>query len=539
MQTESTSCTERNLALLLLLGAVALHGCAALSAGALWRDEANSIQQARLPSWSALGKSLEYDSFPALYPAILRIWSAWPRAASDGGLRLLGFLTGLALLASVVAVARMLGVRWPLATLVLLGTNSLWIAEGDSVRPYGVSLLLLLWTYGLMGRFAAVRSGRSLPAAALLSVLAVQASYTNAIFVGVICLCAAGVSLMRRDRVAAWLSMVPGVVSAITLLPYIGVLQRARGWGVIVGTGPDWPRLLRGLMFPRTPLILLAWLAFLIPALMRLPSLLRKGDDADPPRRPIVAYTGSVFVAGLTALLIFMEATSVPLFPRYFLPASMFGAFALQSLLKGCKPRVVATAAAAALLLSAWPEPATLLSRPWSPWGELTMRRSNVDQVAAALSLRASPRDLVIVSPWFLGASFQRYYRGDAAWISSPELEHTPMMRYDLVKRAMLNRYGESGTGPVITEVLQRGGRLWFVSQRRWSDFSRTQPPALPAPAPAPGGEDYVRFRSYWEREIEYRLNACCVGSEIALAGEGRARDEEDLILTTWWEKPR
>ena len=123
--------------------------------------------------------------------------------------------------------------------------------------------------------------------------------------------------------------------------------------------------------------------------------------------------------------------------------------------------------------------------------------------------------------------------------MSIPDLEHTPMMRYDLVKRAMLNRYGESGTGPVLREALQRGGTVWFVSQRRWTDFSRAGAPEPPAPARYPGGEDYVRFRSFWEREIEYRLNACCVRSEVAQAGTEGVRDEEDLILTAWREKPR
>ena len=539
MQPDPKSQTSRNAVLLLILCAVALHGCAALSAGALWRDEANSIRQARLPTWTALVGSLEFDSFPALYPSILRLWSSFPPAASDAGLRFLGLLIGLTILASFIPVARMLGTRWPIVALVLLGTSSLWISEGDSIRPYGLSLALLLWTFGLMGRVAAGHTGRSLSGAVLFAVLAVQASYTNAIFVGAICLCASGVTLVRGDRRTALLSLAPGGVAAITLSPYIGVLRRAQDWAVIVGTRPDWKQLLRELMFPCTPMMLLAWLIFLIPALMRLPAALRDVGEAGRPGRPALAYAGSVFLVGLAAQLLFIQASGLPLFPRYFLPVSMFGAFTLDLILAEVNPRWLATAAVASLLLSAWPDPATLLLRPWPPWAELTMRHTNVDGIAAVLSSRTSPGDLVIVSPWFLATSFQRYYGGDAAWMSIPELERAPMMRYDLVKRAMLNNYGVSGTEPVLRDVLRRGGTLWFVSQRRWTDFSRTEPPEPPAPARSPGGADYVRFRSYWEREIEYRLNSCCIRSEIASNGTAPTRDEEDLILTLWREKRR
>lgn len=530
---------ERNLALLLVLCAVALHGITALSAGALWRDEVNSIQQARLPSWGALWRSLEYDSFPALYPSILRIWSADTRAASDAGLRLFGFVTGLVLLASIVFVAKLLGTKWPVVALSLLGANALLISEGDSIRPYGLSLLFLLWAYGFVGRTLVGRSGRCLAAAALASVLAVHTSYSNAIFVGVICLCAVSIFLARRDKAFACLALLPGGIAAISLIPYTGILKRAREWAVIVGSGPDWSRLFRGVRFPCTPLIFLAWLIFLCLILFRLAALGVKRREGASPRLPLAAYTLSVFVLGLAAQLIFMQSASLPLFPRYFLPPAMFGAFALGSLLEGWKPRLVAAAALAALFLSAWPDVGTVLQDPWPPWPELLSRHTNVDDVAATLGARASPRDLVAVSPWFLGTSFQRYYRGPAAWTSIPALEHDPMMRYDLVKHAMQEPQTESGTGPVLREVLRRGGTLWFVSQRRWSNFTRVDAPDPPAPAPAPAGPDYVRFRSYWEREIEYRLNACCVRSDIPATGAARIRDEEDLILTAWREKSR
>src|SRR6266545_2090366 len=95
---------DRGLATLLTIWAVILHAAFFVSAGALWRDEANSIQQACPPGFEDVWRSLGYDSFPILYPALLRIWSSHLWTASDVGLRLLGFIAGLANLATFWAI---------------------------------------------------------------------------------------------------------------------------------------------------------------------------------------------------------------------------------------------------------------------------------------------------------------------------------------------------------------------------------------------------------------------------------------------------
>ena len=53
----------------LLFWALVLHGLFSVSAGALWRDEAISVNQANLPSWRSVWESLQYESCPLLYPA--------------------------------------------------------------------------------------------------------------------------------------------------------------------------------------------------------------------------------------------------------------------------------------------------------------------------------------------------------------------------------------------------------------------------------------------------------------------------------------
>src|SRR5687768_16296360 len=126
---------EKRLTWALMTWALVLHLTFFASAGALWRDEANSIQQASLGSWRELWNSLEDDSFPILYPALLRLF--FSPTASDTGLRFFGLLTGIAILVSLWFVARLLGSRFPVVLLAFVAVSPGVVLEGDSVRPYG------------------------------------------------------------------------------------------------------------------------------------------------------------------------------------------------------------------------------------------------------------------------------------------------------------------------------------------------------------------------------------------------------------------
>src|ERR1700730_1159028 len=52
--------------------AMALHLRFISNVGGLWRDEANSVQLSTLPTLNEVWRSLDFDSFPILFFAILR-----------------------------------------------------------------------------------------------------------------------------------------------------------------------------------------------------------------------------------------------------------------------------------------------------------------------------------------------------------------------------------------------------------------------------------------------------------------------------------
>ncbi len=154
--------------------------------------------------------------------------------------------------------------------------------------------------------------------------------------------------------------------------------------------------------------------------------------------------------------------------------------------------------------------------------------------LSAVLNREVSDKDLVLISPWFLHPSFQRYYRGGAAWATVPVLAHHPMMRYDLVKEAILQPEDSGGVQAKISAALERRGKIWLVSQRPWTSLNRMEAPEPPPVPRRPTGEDYIRYRSYWEREAEFRLRQGLVAETVEFGSSGRTWREEDLLLTRW-----
>lgn len=67
-------------------------------AGGLWRDECDSLEVARLPTFADVLHNLKFTSFPVLFPTTVRIFTNL-FGTSDASLRCFGFLVGVALLA--------------------------------------------------------------------------------------------------------------------------------------------------------------------------------------------------------------------------------------------------------------------------------------------------------------------------------------------------------------------------------------------------------------------------------------------------------
>ena len=83
----------------------------AMNAGPLWRDEVNTLNMAQMPSLKDLWNNLPFESFPPLWPLLLRGCGFLGITDSDAGIRVLGLGVGLCFLASLWLCSRWMGGR--------------------------------------------------------------------------------------------------------------------------------------------------------------------------------------------------------------------------------------------------------------------------------------------------------------------------------------------------------------------------------------------------------------------------------------------
>jgi hypothetical protein len=126
-----------------------------------------------------------------------------------------------------------------------------------------------------------------------------------------------------------------------------------------------------------------------------------------------------------------------------------------------------------------------------------------MDWVVAALG-SASDGDLVVVTPWYYGVSFNRYYHGAAAWTMLPPLEDRSLHRPDLVKRLLAR---DDPAAPVLERVkatLASGKRLFLVGTL---GGRVTEPPPRLPPAPGtPTGWWQGTYGANWSAHLQYML---------------------------------
>src|SRR5690349_10297719 len=68
-------------------------------AGALWRDEAATLQLAQMPTIGEITANFQHEAFPIPFPLLIRGYTA-VFGSSDASLRWLGFAVGIGILAA-------------------------------------------------------------------------------------------------------------------------------------------------------------------------------------------------------------------------------------------------------------------------------------------------------------------------------------------------------------------------------------------------------------------------------------------------------
>ncbi|HSH37944.1 MAG TPA: hypothetical protein VK993_04090 [Chthoniobacterales bacterium] len=514
--------------------AVALHVYYTSKAGGLWRDEANTAALASMPAISDIWHHLPFESFPMLWPLIVRLFQSLG-CDSDLALRWLGCFVGLSIVAALWLNARLLGFSVPLLSLALLGCNPMVIRSGDSMRAYGVGVVLILLLFALLWKVATAPSPPVVALAGLVTVASAQALYHNAALVFAICVSAAVIAGRKRQWARSLAILGIGAIAALSLVPYLEVIQRARSWDVVsVREFSPWifgARLFEAISAAGNA-VGWFWLVLLLLGMgSAIATQSRPGDATNDDERQRCLYGVLAIAISVAASFGFLRLVAYPTQAWYYLPLLGVLAVAIESSLAVLplhRARVPArlVLAIAVVLLSAVPL-----------WKGLQLRQTNVDLAAAQLRDKATAGDVIMIAPWYLGVTLDRYYKGPASKLTIPPIDDLRVQRYDLLKSQMEAVEPIAPVLGAVERALKAGHRVWIVGGLLFPPAGKLPPSLAPAPFESFGWDEGA-YMSAWTMQAGHFLQQHALhAEEVPLATQAPINSHEtvQLLVVRGW----
>lgn len=529
---------EFAIAIVMSLLLIVLHVRVLVHAGPLWRDEVSSFYVATAPNLQAFRDSLVLDPFPILFVTVLRVWITLGFGSSDFGLRLLAFLIGTSLIGAIWLCCRMIDKeRWaPLWPLALFGLTPVTLIEGDSLRAYGLGLIGIVMSFGLVWRlaFRPWRLGTAV-AAAICALLAVQSLYLNSLILFAICLAGIIASFRRKQFVPLAGIFFVGLIAALSLLPYAGIMRDAHeqlalqrefqtvsnGMSSLISAGA-----LRG-----TAAKLVCILLFSIGlSVVSLPSLRRPLFDRIKGTSDSLVFAMIVVMAGAITTFGFLWSSGVHS-PRYRLPFTAAATLSMQVVYVTLRKNIgltVANLVGSGLTAAAFIPSSYHLSE---------LRRTNCDLAAAVVANSAAQDDLVIVTRFTHAPTFQRYYRGTAPWTSVPAVADHLQHRAYLARSVKLNPDTIRDILLSIESELKAGHKVFLVGRFPLSEIGR---PVSITSTPESGSSWRLGiYLNMWRSQIVNLLGQHAVQVLKIALNESPPIDpqeKEDVFLFSGWK---
>lgn len=470
--------------------------------GGLWRDEVGSARLAQLPTWSWMYASVQEDSFPPLFNTCLRLWIMLGDT-SDGWLQAWGYLTVLGL-----ALALWWSTRTPAGTLPLLAGalvlfNPTMLYWGHSVRAYGLAAVLAVIFFGAIWRFAERPSPRIFAIASLVAILNAQACYQNAPLILAISLAASVVAALRRLWVRSGLILAPGFLAALSMLIHNAAIRDVQEWNILlrqdIGIGLVFGKISdalgsAGVAFTGV------WVALAVGlGVFAIHAWTREGRAAierEETRRAVFSCA-TVFIT-LAIVVVFILRVSYPTQEWYYAPMMCLLAaaleFGLSPLWRFGRFRLARIAVVMVIIIGSIP----------AMWTRAHTRRTNMDLIAAKLRSESTPRDLILVRPFYCGIGFQYYYKGSTPWMTIPPIAWSEVHNaYENVKPYMKQGEPMGSTFERIAATLRGGGRVWFVGGIQFLQPNQRPPASPPAPHPEYGWSDEM-YTAIWGLQVGY-----------------------------------
>lgn len=493
------------------------------NAGALWRDEVNTVNLAQSPSLAALA----HDTFPVLSPLAVKLWSAFGH--SDLWLRFLGLLCGLLFPLAFWLVARATR-RPPLFSLLLFGLNPLLIIYGDSLRAYGPGSALLTLSLAAMLAFLNHPTWPRAAILALTATLAVQTLFQNSLLFFAICLGAFTVCVRRKDFAAGQKIFCAGTLAAVSLLPYVpnffalqtAAVELRRGFSMFI-TSLNFNM---ATAFPFEPFTAVWKMLAVLVIGLALFSLARKKSTDENGSQELPIFAGVTLLAVVVLFLAFLKFAAAGARSWYFLPPLALTAACFDFGIPLMQlPRLARVSVFAIVMGTA------LISMTFAQ-SDLHAHFTNADQLAAEVKQSSSPKDFVVVTPWFCGITFDRYFHSETPWTTLPPLTDHATHRYDLVLKQMLDTNTLAPVLEKISATLRAGQRVWVVGLMELPAPNSSEPPELPPPPlPDYGWSDTPYMGSWRDRTAFFLARHSQKFEAVNLSDDGIPKLQENLRL--------
>lgn len=468
------------------------------SAGPLWRDEICSLHVATAPSLKESWHLLAFENQPLFHYLILRGWSGLPFAGTDFGLRALCLVIGILLAAAIWFACWLVSKMPPLWALALFGMNP-HTFRTDILRPHGLGLVWIVVTFGFVWQLTFQKRPRpmTIVLAIIAAVIGVQTFFLNTILLGVLCLASVVILAFKHDwrRIALMFGI--GLAAALSLLPYLPQIEQAHQWNMIRAETHTFGYLIFVFLQIVTynDLFLLSLLGSLV--------LLGIASAVVPRMRKRIAedathlgenslFAAVAFFAALIGTCGFLWLLTFPLQDRYYLPLLAITALSITSIARSFRQstavRVLILLASIALTAGYFPHAAK----------QTKLRLTNCDLAATAVTESEKPDDLVVLSRFGFGITFQRYYHGTLPWHCVPDISDRSLFRWDLVKKAMTEPDAMHDLLIRAELALRSGNRVFVVGH-----FNRSrQPPPLPAAPSASYGWNMETYLVNWRQQL-------------------------------------
>ena len=462
--------------------------------GTLWRDEAMLVFVTRIPTIGGMLDFLHHHEWHTpLFYLLVRGWAAIA-GPSEAALAAVPLAAAVALIPVVYLVgARAFSPAAGAIAAWIVAIHPVLVFHSPQLRPYSVFALFALGSCCFLWRLADGAGRRAWAAYVILTLGMLYTHNWGWLILGCQGLLGLAVTAIpytrpaRRDvlRIAgAWIAIgigyLPWLPAFLAQLEHAGHSPAARA-GLLQGLNQVTDYAIGS---PQRRLALVLALG-LIGAILLRPRAARDASGGPSGMRAFALIAPVFLLVGvLGAAMASRTNVLVPQAISSLVPfAALLLGHGLVVLARDWHPALAATGAGVALgLLGS------------SATRHATWVKSNAADLAAAVTARARPDDVVVIAPEWIASSFNYYFTAPNRQIVFPSLRRIEMPEWNSPFGRISDPAALAAARDTISAIHARGGRIWLIEESRWAERDVPDVELLSDPAYAKfGGADLIR----------------------------------------------